>query len=292
MSISALCLLSSFGFGILAQAQQCPKPPGGQNMNLENEYISKDTFEDGSTVSFACNVGYTPAKGSPIINCNKGTWSPVTLTCKRKNCGPVEDKPNMIVEYPDETLFGDKALISCKTGYNLVGNREVKCESSGWTGRLPECEVIRCLQTVDIANGKVESPQKEEYEYGEVVQYSCDNDYALIGSSSLTCGENGKFEPPTSSSPPSCVLVQCQEPQITNGEYLEGARPPYKYKSTVTYKCKQGYKMKGSQRLTCNEKSEWSPGIPQCISSGNTLVGGLIAGLVSITVLLLQNYYR
>lgn len=68
--------------------------------------------------------------------------------------------------------------------------------------------VIRCLQTVDIANGKVESPQKEEYEYGEVVQYSCDNDYALIGSSSLTCGENGKFEPPPSSSPPSCVCKQ------------------------------------------------------------------------------------
>lgn len=51
-------------------------------MNLKGSDILQNTFPDGTTVSFACDVGYQAAGGSPLITCNAGSWSPVRLKCQ------------------------------------------------------------------------------------------------------------------------------------------------------------------------------------------------------------------
>ncbi|KAM4737135.1 membrane cofactor protein-like isoform 2-T2 [Anableps anableps] len=238
MSVSALFLLSSISFVITAQAQQCSIPAGRQNMHLKDAYILKDTFEDGSTVAFTCNIGYTSAGGSGSIKCSAGIWTPVQLTCERKNCGALEEVTNGDISYPQGTQFGDKALITCNTGHRLVGKSEIRCGDQGWMDRMPVCEVVRCLQPGGTANG-----------------------------------------------------VQCKDPVIPNAEYIDGSRPPHRYKATVIYNCKPGYKMIGQATLTCNINSQWWPKIPVCTSNGNSVVVGLVGGLVSITVLLVQNYW-
>ncbi|KAM4737134.1 membrane cofactor protein-like isoform 1-T1 [Anableps anableps] len=286
MSVSALFLLSSISFVITAQAQQCSIPAGRQNMHLKDAYILKDTFEDGSTVAFTCNIGYTSAGGSGSIKCSAGIWTPVQLTCERKNCGALEEVTNGDISYPQGTQFGDKALITCNTGHRLVGKSEIRCGDQGWMDRMPVCEVVRCLQPGGTANGMF-NPQKEVYTYREVVQYSCNNGYTLSGSKEITCEKNGNFKP----SPPSCIWVQCKDPVIPNAEYIDGSRPPHRYKATVIYNCKPGYKMIGQATLTCNINSQWWPKIPVCTSNGNSVVVGLVGGLVSITVLLVQNYW-
>lgn len=53
-------------------------------MQLKDEYITQETFPDGSTVSFRCDSGYTPAGGSAVITCNAGVWSTVLLKCESK----------------------------------------------------------------------------------------------------------------------------------------------------------------------------------------------------------------
>lgn len=42
-----------------------------------------NNFEDGSTVRFICDVGYTLI-GSKIIECREGIWSSSAPRCKRK----------------------------------------------------------------------------------------------------------------------------------------------------------------------------------------------------------------
>ncbi|XP_007553702.1 PREDICTED: membrane cofactor protein-like [Poecilia mexicana] len=286
MSVSALFLLSSLCLVITAQGQQCSKPVGRQNMQLKDEYINKKTFEDGSTVAFVCDVGYTPVQDSGVIRCNAGIWSPLQLICERSNCGSLGEVPNGQVSYPQGTQFGDKALITCNTGYKLVGKSEITCGTQGWLDRLPTCEVAKCLQPSGIANGMF-SPQKEDYTYREVVEYSCNKDYTLNGSKQITCEENNTFKP----SPPSCIWVECKDPVIPNAVYIDGSRPPHRHKATVIYNCKHGYKMNGQGTLTCNISSQWYPRIPECISNGNAVVGGSLGGLVSITVMLVQNYW-
>uniref|UniRef100_A0A3Q2ZTL0 Regulator of complement activation group 2 gene 2 n=1 Tax=Kryptolebias marmoratus TaxID=37003 RepID=A0A3Q2ZTL0_KRYMA len=290
MGVAAFFLLSSLA--IAAQATSCSKPLGGNNMNLREEFIGNNTFQDGSKVSFSCAKGYTPSKGAPTITCTDGSWSDLTLECEPKSCGAFPEVSNGNVDYSGGNVFGGKAVITCNQGYKLVGKREVRCVEQGWENRPPTCEVVKCVDPGDIANG-VFSPKKEDYSFSEVVTYKCEGDFMLNGSKKLICSENGKFHPDL----PKCIKVECKDPEIENAEFVEGSsRPPHKYKATVTYKCKPGYKMIGDSTVTCDLNSQWSPRIPECSksdkkkvdekpgSSGNSVIGGVIGGLIALVV--------
>ncbi|KAK2897245.1 hypothetical protein Q8A73_013625 [Channa argus] len=239
--------------------QNCSKPTLGPHMNLRDEFILLETFPDGTKVYLTCEVGYAPAGGSTVITCSAGSWSRVTLRCERKHCGSAGEITNGQVEYPEGTQFGDKALFHCDIGYTLVGNREIMCGDKGWMGRLPVCEVMICSPPHGVVNGTF-SPNNDEYNYGDVVLYSCNKDNTLIGSRSITCSEDGTFKP----EPPTCRMVECKDPQIVNGKWQTGSRPPHRPSSTVTLNCNSGYLMKGAATQTCEISGEWSPGLPTC----------------------------
>ncbi|XP_028437747.1 sushi, von Willebrand factor type A, EGF and pentraxin domain-containing protein 1-like [Perca flavescens] len=241
------------------QTQDCSKPAGGDNMSLKGEDILLQTFPEGKQVTFACNVGYVAAGGSPSITCTAGAWTPLKLKCERRDCGFAGDVENGNVDYPEGTQFGDKLVVTCNTGYNMVPKKgHLLCGAQGWMDRLPVCEVVTCDPPPVVANG-VFSPVKESYDYREVVQYKCQNDYTLNGSSSISCSEHGTFDPA-----PTCVLVRCEDPNIANGHQVDGSQPPHGYNSTVTYECKSGHVMEGGRTLTCGIDSQWSPGLPTC----------------------------
>uniref|UniRef100_A0A8C7YMN0 Sushi domain-containing protein n=1 Tax=Oryzias sinensis TaxID=183150 RepID=A0A8C7YMN0_9TELE len=234
--------------------QTCSKPVGKPNMSLKDEYILTNTFPDQARVSFACNSGYEPSGGSPSITCNAGSWSELTLTCRKKSCGALGDVENGNVDYPDGVEFGNKAVITCNPGYALVGAKEISCMAQGWDGRLPTCDAVQCVTPPDVEKATF-SPNKESYKYGEVVTYKCSSGLTAIGSLQLTCSDGGKFDVP----PPTCVFF-CPPPPIQN--VLDGARPPYGFKSTIKVKCSQGYRLVGEPTLQCTAESKWSPGIP------------------------------
>ncbi|KAF1390072.1 hypothetical protein PFLUV_G00054320 [Perca fluviatilis] len=259
MFVTYFLLLSSLGHVITTQAQDCSRPAAGDNMGLKGEDILLQTFPDGKQVTFACNVGYVTAGGSASITCTAGTWTPLKLKCERRDCGSAGEVDNGNVDYPEGTQFGDRLVVTCKTGFNMVPNKgQILCAAQGWMDRLPECEVVTCDPPPVVANG-VFSPVKESYDYREVVQYKCQNDYTLSGSSSISCSEHGTFGPS-----PTCVMVRCEDPNIANGEQVDGSRPPHGFRSTVTYKCKSGYVMEGGRTLTCGIDSQWLPGLPTC----------------------------
>nr|XP_040048940.1 complement receptor type 1-like isoform X10 [Gasterosteus aculeatus aculeatus] len=255
MDVTYVLLLSSLG---LAQviAQDCLIPVGGNNMGFKDDL--PQTFPNGTKVSFECNVGYNPA-GSPSITCTNGTWSPVKLTCERKSCGSAGEVENGDLNY-EGTEFGDRLVVTCKTGYILVGVSQFTCGKDGWLGgRLPVCEAVACDAPPMLTNGDF-SPVSDSYNYPEVVLYKCQKDYTMNGSSSSSCSKDGTFKP----APPTCIRVQCKDPDVTNGEWMSGARPPYKYKSAVTLQCIPGYNMNGAQTQRCELNSQWAPGLPTC----------------------------
>ncbi|XP_039460015.1 complement receptor type 1-like isoform X3 [Oreochromis aureus] len=260
MAITAVLLLSSLGFfAVTAQAQDCSKPVG-DNMDLKGNDILLTSFPDGTTVTFACNIGYVSAGGSPSVTCTAGSWSPVRLKCERKNCGAVEDVDNGQIHYDPGIEFGDKAVLICNPGYRAVGGGDLTCGDKGWMGRLPVCEVIKCESPPVVQDGSF-SPNKDTYEYNEVIQYTCKKDYTLDGSRQLHCSDDATFKP----EPPRCIKVECGDPEIPFGQWSSGARPPYGYLSTVTLQCNAGYTMNGTATVMCDLNSQWSPGLPQCI---------------------------
>ncbi|XP_068604173.1 C4b-binding protein alpha chain-like isoform X2 [Brachionichthys hirsutus] len=252
-------LLSCLSFAVAAQAQGCSRPLGGPNMDLKDNDILLEAFPDGTRVAFICNIGYTSAGGSGAATCTAGAWGPVTLKCERKSCGSAGEVDNGHVNYTTGIEFGDRIVISCNTGYTLVGNREVTCGDRGWMGRLPLCEVVVCDPPPPVADGAFD-PDKDEYLYGEVVRYNCQKDFTLAGAEVLSCSEDGTFRPEA----PECVKVNCEEPDIDNAEWIGGSRPPHGHMALTMFSCLAGFKMNGSASLVCGIDSSWSPALPTC----------------------------
>ncbi|KAM8862360.1 membrane cofactor protein-like isoform 5-T6 [Spinachia spinachia] len=282
MDVTYVLLLGSLGLAITTQAQNCPTPVAGNNMWFKGTLPT--TFPDGTIVVFQCNTGYRSAGGSPRITCTDGTWSPVLLTCKKKSCGSAGEVLNGDIHY-EGIEFGDQLVVTCKHGYYLTGKKTIYCGADGWLSRLPKCDAVSCSVPESLTNGSF-SPIKESYFFPEVVQYECKKGYTLSGSRSSSCSANETFTPP----PPTCItLVQCKEPDVTNGKVLSGSRPPFTYKSSVTFQCHPGYNMKGDPDQKCDLDSQWAPGLPTCEhdsekvdptgNNGNGMALGLGLGL-------------
>ncbi|XP_035765114.1 C4b-binding protein alpha chain-like [Neolamprologus brichardi] len=187
-------------------------------MDLKDSDIFLTSFPDGTTVRFACNIGYVSAGRSPSVTCTAGSWSPLGLKCQRYNCGLAGEVENGQIEYRPGTEFGDKAVLICNIGHIPIGGGELTCRSHGWVGRFPVCEVPYCQSPPVVQDGSF-SPNKELYEYNEVIQYTCKKDYTLVGSRQLHCSDDGTFKP----EPPKCIKVECGDPEIPFGQWSNGA---------------------------------------------------------------------
>ena len=63
------------------------------------------------------------------------------------DCDTLSDPANGQVR-PTGTTFGETAIYSCNTGYNLVGDNNRTCQATGeWSGSEPTCERKLLLNT-------------------------------------------------------------------------------------------------------------------------------------------------
>uniref|UniRef100_A0A674MPT3 Sushi domain-containing protein n=1 Tax=Takifugu rubripes TaxID=31033 RepID=A0A674MPT3_TAKRU len=236
---------------IIVAAQDCSRPVPGPNMDLKDSDIVLTTFPDGHRATFVCSLGYTTAGGVGVVTCTAGSWSQVTLQCKKKICGSPGQVDNGEIKYLSENEFGDKIVVTFLGWWGNVNSPvEIK---AGWAGYLNVKVLVTCDPPAGIPNGLF-SPVKDVYNYREVVQYSCTGDFTLSGSKSVTCSEDGTFTPGL----PQCTEVECADPKVANGEWVSGSRPPHKYLATVTYRCNAGYKMEGDASMECGLNGQWT----------------------------------
>lgn len=171
----------------------------------------------------------------------------------------------------DSILVGATVTLKCNTGYKVAGIiSTMQCEAGGWNGKGLKCEVVKCPLPEQILNGRFSfSGDKEYLSYQQSVSYTCDKSYTLFGESELRCTERGTYN----AEPPECKIVNCSQPEVKFGRQVEG-RPPYVHKSFIVYKCDEGYQMKGSSKIVC-EDNVWSPKPPICEKSDPSGTGSL-----------------
>ncbi|KAI5095993.1 sushi, von Willebrand factor type A, EGF and pentraxin domain-containing protein 1 isoform X4 [Silurus meridionalis] len=241
---------------------QCVRPVVGQNRVL-SEDNDEQTFPDQSIVRFKCSTGYVTARASASrsITCTGTQWSNLELRCKILKCLPPSRIQSGTFAPEEESYdYGDVVTYSCKRGLDLIGSSEISCSGDGtFKPDPPRCLVITCLEPPTITKGDF-SPQKELYAYGERVTYYCVEGFKLYGSPTISCSDDETF----GTSFPECREIFCDPPYIRNAVIDETSRSPaYRYGTSIKISCNKGYRMEGSEYLTCVDG--WTA-LPRCVA--------------------------
>ncbi|RLV96975.1 hypothetical protein DV515_00012259 [Chloebia gouldiae] len=149
----------------------------------------------------------------------------------------------------DKAVFtmGMSVRYTCNPGYFLVGNAAVSCRASGnWSQPRPRCEGTVCINPV-VANGRRVVGHGLLSAPGQTLTFRCHDGYSLQGSASVSCQEDGSWQPPA----PVCDRAlphhssfttpgkQCGHPgEPVNGKIISLTN--LQFGSTVVYRCEEG----------------------------------------------------
>lgn len=241
----------------------CGPPPQLEYGRLKEEYLDMTIFPKGAEIKYICRPGYVriPLRNSVARCLADTTWSRPEIFCARKSCGNPGDVENGQME-AENFDFGSRVTYVCNPGYAMISKRNYRdCQADGkWSNDLPECTVLSCPSPPAIANGHY-YPDREDYTYLDSVKYICSGNRALIGEQTIACTVDGTW----SSNAPECKVVECSNPNVNNGYQLSGYSRPYSMNSVVRFKCRQQYKLFGSDTVKCNQNSQWEPELPRCL---------------------------
>uniref|UniRef100_A0A8B9V5I8 Sushi domain-containing protein n=1 Tax=Anas zonorhyncha TaxID=75864 RepID=A0A8B9V5I8_9AVES len=252
----------------------CPQPVTDHGREV---YKSKNDYSVGTRVTMACDEGYV-LRGDEQIECKADqNWTPSVPFCD-KGCDPPPQITSGQYTASRSGVFpyGSEVKYSCAAGLSLIGDKSIYCTSTDgenlvWSGPAPECRVVRCPRP-DVEHGRM-APPRHTFPYGVTVTFSCDEGFVLRGDAETWCTANSTWQPPL----PSCVPVQCPEPQVVNGR-LKNARDSktrYPANTTVTFECLHGYHFSGggpaafgdTGTATCLADGKWTP-LPKCKKQG------------------------
>ncbi|KAI8515762.1 hypothetical protein Bbelb_065750 [Branchiostoma belcheri] len=234
-------------------AVQCPlvSPPTNGFVTGSNSY--------GDVVSFTCEPGYKLVGPSSLTCLSDGTWNGKSPTCTAVQCPLLSPPTNGILTGTNS--YGDVANFTCEPGYKLVGTSSLTCLSDGtWDGTSPTCAAVQCSPLLNPINGLMSGSNS----YGDVVNFTCEPGYKLVGTSSLTCLSDGTWD----GTSPTCKAVQCPTLSQPPNGFMTGFNS---YGDVVYFTCDQGYRLVGKSSLTCLSDGTWSDLSPTCAVKGFTV---------------------
>ncbi|XP_034522831.1 complement receptor type 2 isoform X8 [Ailuropoda melanoleuca] len=260
----------------------CPEPiVAGGYRNKK----SRPPYRHGDSVTFTCNTNFT-MKGNKSVWCQaNGTWGPTPLpTCESdfpQECPPLPTIPNGSHTGEGVGPFapGLSVTYSCEPGYLLVGEKTIRCLSSGnWSAVIPTCKEAQCEPPGPFLNGWIKGPPS--LRVGATVNFDCNEGYRLQGQSSSQCVIAGQRASWTRM--PVCKEILClPPPSILNGRHTGSSSENIPYGSTVTYTCDPdpekgvSYILMGKKTIRCITNSQktgiWSDPAPSCELSSSSI---------------------
>ncbi|KAJ7331738.1 hypothetical protein JRQ81_013918 [Phrynocephalus forsythii] len=260
-----LLLLSAQSHG------DCPAPLNPPQARLRSGEL-QISYPIGTVLRYTCIPGYQFIVGAkPSLECLENSkWTETPTFCERKRC-PVPVIENGDIQTTGDLRLGETVTFVCNKGYRMIGPNTARCtlyESSkvDWNRQPPECERIPCPRPPSIANGRHNGDEGfDHYDYGTKITYTCEKDFTLIGTASISCtsddGLNGNWDRPA----PECKVVVCQRPEIANGRLKSPFQPTYKYDHMLQFECNAGHTLVGSEFVKCGADNKWHPALPSCV---------------------------
>ncbi|XP_066217945.1 complement receptor type 2 isoform X3 [Saccopteryx leptura] len=250
--------------------RECAAPPQILNGQKEDRYGIR--FEPGTVIKYSCDPGYVLV-GEESIRCtSEGVWAPTAPKCKVAECEPVGKH---LYRKPQDQFIRPNVNSSCDEGSRLGGSVYQQCQGTiPWFMEIRLCKEITCPPPPVIYNGTHTGSSSEDVPYGTTVTYTCNPgpekgvQFNLIGEHTIRCTDNNQERGIWSGPAPLCKLslpaVQCSHVHVENGYKILSKEAPYFYNDSVTFKCDDGFTLRGSSQIRCKDNNIWDPEIPVC----------------------------
>ncbi|XP_006834264.1 PREDICTED: complement receptor type 1 [Chrysochloris asiatica] len=248
----------------------CQAPPKILNGQNKDSHVVR--FDPGTSIRYGCDPGYVLV-GEESIRCTSvGVWAPRAPQCKVAECKPIGKE---LFKKPQNQFIRQDTNSSCEEGYRLGESVYQQCQGAvPWFTEIRLCKEITCPPPPVIYNGMHSGSSSGDVPYGTTVTYTCKPgpergvDFILIGKSTIRCITSDQETGSWSGHAPRCELsipdIQCSSIHIANGSKISGKEAPYVYNDSVTFKCHDGFTLKGSSQIRCKANDTWDPEIPVC----------------------------
>jgi len=252
----------------------CPFVPKPLNGFSKCEFNTSAT-EVGSVCAFSCKSGYNLV-GAPDAECvkdpkgGKPKFEPATPVCQPGKCSPeMADIANGAVVCTNGAEIGSNCQYTCDAGYGLHGASAVVCGKNGkWSDHPPVCNPLQCKSQNAPLNGAV-ACEHPGLIVGSGCDFTCNEGYALVGTTDNLCIESAPGFAEWSESPPVCDPIICLPPHeapeggsvsCTNDEFLG---------SVCSFACDDGFEMLGQPQSECMQDfgvfGIWTTEAPECV---------------------------
>ncbi len=190
--------------GACSQAPPCSDP--GQVRNAVRN-LNPSTWTCGLSVSFGCNLGYSPS-GPTLSTCQSNQrWNPRIdqISCITGGCPDPGDVIYSTRSPGYRNLFNPLEIVryTCLPCY--TGSKSVTCFSGVWIGQPVTCTRLSCPnltvnpQLVYTFSG---------YSCGTIISFSCIQGFQLVGPASIQCVQSNDQTAQWTNQPPTCQPVQ------------------------------------------------------------------------------------
>ncbi|XP_078494136.1 sushi, von Willebrand factor type A, EGF and pentraxin domain-containing protein 1-like [Ciona intestinalis] len=161
------------------------RPPRPTDTGYANSF--DNFYQIGAVVNYVCRIGYIISGDAQSRCLNSGWWSELQFRCHIIVC---DEPPPVANSRRNGTSFefGRRVSYICNQGYELASENDwLLCDTTGeWFGTVPRCDPVSCLAPQNPVNGRANTIGVE-FTYGNLVGYSCSNQYKLVGPSESTC---------------------------------------------------------------------------------------------------------
>ncbi|XP_037625340.1 E-selectin-like isoform X4 [Sebastes umbrosus] len=221
----------------------------------------------GSICTVRCEEGFDVI-GTNMTKCSsQGNWSHELPVCKAKRCNPI-NPPHGSPSCFDPNgpfSFGSLCSTTCEEGFLLNGTASAECTSLGmWSTDIPRCLAERCPSLNSSSHGSFFcSDPHDEFSFGSRCTSTCEEGFLLNGTADTECTSLGTW----STEIPHCLAQPCPLLAEAPQHGRMNCSHPYSsfsYGSLCDVECTEGFWLRGTPTVTCNNSGNWSQDLPTC----------------------------
>uniref|UniRef100_UPI00398EE43F sushi, von Willebrand factor type A, EGF and pentraxin domain-containing protein 1 n=1 Tax=Pristiophorus japonicus TaxID=55135 RepID=UPI00398EE43F len=248
------CLQNGLWSGSVPKCEPCKC----QHPVIHNGFTIGQDISCGSLISFQCKEGFKLLGPSQVLCEAGGKWNSSLPYCGRISCGGPPLIHNAFFN-GSSSLHENAITYNCFPGYTMKGKAEVFCTEKGkWSQPYPTCVPLSCGAPPPLQNAAVIGGL---YTFGSRIHYRCLEGYVLEAErATQTCLEDGSW----STHSIICKPQSCPLP-FTGVANVVVSGTEFTFNESIIISCKEGYRLSGENRSTCQLNGFWNPPISDIV---------------------------